>query len=67
MTKKKNKNIPFAQPMCGRVFFMKDGLVCGMLIGLIAGALLYKHNPQAKELVNNSEEAIKKELKNISS
>lgn len=46
---------------------MKDGLVCGMLLGLIAGALLYKHNPQAKELVNNSENAIKKELKNISS
>ena len=46
---------------------MKDGLFCGLLLGMIAGALLYKHNPQAKELVNNSEKAVKKELKNISS
>lgn len=46
---------------------MKDGLICGMLFGLMAGALLYKHNPQAKEIVNQSEKAIKKELKNIAS
>jgi len=46
---------------------MKDGLICGMLLGLVAGALLYKHNPQAKEIVNQSEKAIKKELKNIAS
>ena len=46
---------------------MKDGLICGMLVGLVAGALLYKHNPQAKQLVNSSENAVKKELKNISS
>ena len=46
---------------------MKDSLICGVVIGMIAGALLYKHNPQAKELVNNSEKAVKKELKNISS
>lgn len=46
---------------------MKDGLVCGMVLGLIAGALLYKHNPQAKELVNESEKAVKRQLKNIAS
>ena len=46
---------------------MKDGLICGMLIGLMAGALLYKHNPQAKKLVNETEEAVKQELKNIAS
>lgn len=46
---------------------MKDGLICGMLIGLMAGALLYKHNPQAKDLVNQTESAVKKELKNIAS
>ena len=46
---------------------MKDGLICGMLAGLVVGALLYKHNPQAKELINDSEAAVKKELKNISS
>ena len=46
---------------------MKDGLICGMLLGLMAGALLYKHNPQAKDLVNQTETAVKKELKNIAS
>jgi len=46
---------------------MKDGLICGMLLGIVAGALLYKHNPQAKQLVNESEKAVKKELKNIAS
>ena len=46
---------------------MKDGLICGFIIGLMAGALLYKHNPQAKELVNESEKAVKRQLKNISS
>lgn len=44
---------------------MKDGLICGMLVGLIAGALLYKHNPQAKQLVNDTEKAVKKGIKNI--
>ena len=28
-------------------------------------ALLYKHNPQAKEIVNESEKAVKRQLKNI--
>lgn len=46
---------------------MKDGLICGIFIGLMAGALLYKHNPQAKEIVNQTESAVKKELKNIAS
>ena len=46
---------------------MKDSLICGMLLGLVAGALLYKHNPQAQDLVDQSEKAVKKELKNIAS
>lgn len=46
---------------------MKDCFVCGVLLGIMAGALLYKHNPQTKELVNESEKAVKKELKNIAS
>ena len=46
---------------------MKDGLICGMFLGLVAGALLYKHNPQAKELVNESEKAVKRKLKDIGS
>lgn len=43
---------------------MKEGLVCGMFLGLIAGALLYKHNDAAKDLINKGEQAIKKEIKN---
>lgn len=46
---------------------MKDGLICGMFLGLVAGALLYKHNPQAKEIVNETENAVKRKLKNITS
>ena len=46
---------------------MKEGLICGMVIGLMAGALLYKHNPQAKDIANQTEQAVKKELKNIAS
>ena len=44
---------------------MKDGIICGIVIGMIAGALLYKYNPQAKEIVNKTEEAVKKEVENI--
>ena len=46
---------------------MKDGLICGVLIGMVAGMLLYKHSPDTKQLVNKTEEAVKKELKNMSS
>ncbi len=44
---------------------MKDGLICGLVLGMIAGALLYKNNPQAKEIVNKTEEVIKSEMKNM--
>ncbi|MBO5884749.1 MAG: hypothetical protein J6Q51_03035 [Clostridia bacterium] len=37
---------------------MKDGIICGMVLGMIAGALLYKHNPQAKEIINKTEEVV---------
>jgi len=46
---------------------MKEGLICGVLLGMVAGALLYKHNPQAKQLFNNTENAVKKEIKNMAS
>ncbi len=45
---------------------MKDGIICGIVIGMIAGAMLYKYNPQAKEIVNKTEDAVKKEMKNMS-
>ena len=44
---------------------MKDGLICGVVIGMIAGALLYKYNPEAKQIINDAEKIVKKELKTI--
>lgn len=44
---------------------MKDGLICGIVIGMIAGALLYKYNPETKQIINDAENMVKKELKNI--
>ena len=44
---------------------MKDGIICGMAIGIIVGAMLYKYNPQAKELINKTEETVKKEVDDI--
>jgi di/tricarboxylate transporter len=44
---------------------MKDGLICGVVIGMIAGALLYKYNPEAKQIVNDAENVVKKELKSM--
>ena len=61
-----NNLFQFAQYKLGG-YYMKDGLICGLFIGMMAGALLYKHNPQAKEMVNETEKAVKKQLKNISS
>ena len=44
---------------------MKEGLVFGMMVGLVAGALLFKNCPKAKELYNKGEEAVKQEINNI--
>ena len=44
---------------------MKDGIICGIVIGMIAVALLYKYNPQAKEIVNKTEDAVKKEVQDM--
>ncbi len=45
---------------------MKDGLICGVVLGMIAGALLYKYNPQTKQIVNKTEEAVKTEIDKMS-
>lgn len=45
---------------------MKDGVFCGLILGMIAGALLYKHNPQAKDFVNKTEEVVIKEVQDMS-
>lgn len=44
---------------------MKDGIVCGLVVGMIAGALLYKYNPNAKQIVDDTEKAVKNEMKNM--
>lgn len=44
---------------------MKDGLICGVVIGMIAGALLYKYNPETKQIINDAENTVKKELKKM--
>ena len=45
---------------------MKDGIICGVIIGMLAGAILYKYNPQVKDIVNKTEDAVKSEIKGIS-
>ncbi|MEG1751558.1 MAG: hypothetical protein RR140_01095 [Clostridia bacterium] len=45
---------------------MKEGLAIGLIIGAIAGALIYKNSAKAKEVINKGESAIKKEISNLS-
>ena len=40
-------------------------MVVGFGAGLVAGALLYKHSQEAKQLVNKGEKAVKKEVENM--
>lgn len=44
---------------------MKDGIVVGMALGLIAGALLFKHSETARDLFNKGEKVVKQEVKEI--
>lgn len=41
---------------------MKDGMLLGIVLGLFGGAILFKHSPAAKDLINQSEKAIKEEI-----
>ena len=45
---------------------MKDGLICGVIIGMLAGAILYKHNSGVKEIVNKAEDTVKAEVNEMS-
>ncbi len=40
-------------------------MIVGFGAGLVAGALLYKHSQEAKQLVNKGEKAVKKEVENM--
>lgn len=48
---------------------MKDGMCFGLLVGammgMVAGVYLYKNNQTAKQIMDEGEKTIKKELKNI--
>ena len=44
---------------------MKDGIICGIILGMLAGAMLYKHSPCAKEIVNTTENVVMEEIKNM--
>mgnify|MGYP003475065406 CR=1 FL=1 len=41
---------------------MKDCLLVGMALGLIAGALIVTHNKKAEQLVEKGKKAIKKQV-----
>ena len=45
---------------------MKDALMLlGFSMGIVTGALLYKYSGCAKDIVDKSEKAVMKEVKNI--
>ena len=44
---------------------MKEGMLAGLLIGMVAGALLFKHCGPCKDIVNQGEQFVKKEIENM--
>ena len=44
---------------------MKESMLFGLAAGMVAGALLFKHCDSCKEVVNKGENAIKKEIENM--
>lgn len=44
---------------------MKESMLFGLAVGMVAGALLFKHCDSCKEVVNKGENAIKKEIENM--
>lgn len=45
---------------------MKDGMLLGLAVGLIAGAMLFKHCDCCQDVFNKGEKAIKSELDSLS-
>ena len=44
---------------------MKDGLLLGMALGLIIGAVVVTNNPKAEQIVNKGKKAIKKQVEKM--
>lgn len=44
---------------------MKEGLIIGMALGLIAGAILVKNNQEVEKMVNKGEKAVKNTMKHL--
>lgn len=44
---------------------MKDGILCGMAIGLVAGALLVSNSAKARQMVEKGKKEVKKQIEKI--
>lgn len=48
-----------------RRFNMKDGLLIGLALGLIAGALIVTNNSKVEQIVQKGKKAVKKQLEKL--
>lgn len=46
---------------------MKEGLIVGMALGLIAGAIIVKNNQEVEKMVYKGEKAVKNTMKQLKS
>lgn len=44
---------------------MKESVLFGLAVGMVAGALLFKHCESCKDVVNKGEKALKQEIESI--
>ena len=44
---------------------MKEGMLFGLIVGMVAGALLFKHCEPCKEMINQGEKMVKKEIQDL--
>lgn len=46
---------------------MKEGLIVGMALGFIAGAIIVKNNQEVEKMVGKGEKAVKNTMKQLKS
>lgn len=44
---------------------MKEGLIIGMALGFIAGAIIVKNNQEVEKMVNKGEKVVKNTMKQL--